>query len=124
MASDTDGFLPSAAQRDALERDGYTIVPDALGPDFVAALSDDLVRLERELGITPADNTFEGRATVRIYNLLVHGPNFEAVPTHPAILPLVEYVLETHLDADASLLVPRAVRGLGKRQSLTQMLGQ
>ncbi len=94
MTSEAEPALPSAAQRDALERDGYTIVSDALGADFVATLNDDLERLEHQLGITPADNTFEGRATVRIYNLLVHGPDFEAIPVHPAILPIIEHVLD------------------------------
>jgi len=29
-----------------------------------------------ELGITPADNGFEGRSTYRVYTLLVHGEVF------------------------------------------------
>jgi ectoine hydroxylase-related dioxygenase (phytanoyl-CoA dioxygenase family) len=94
MTSDPDPTLPTEEQRDALERDGYTIVPDALDADFVAALYDDLERLEHQLGVTPADNGFEGRSTLRLYNLLVHGPNFQAVPVHPVILPIVEYVLD------------------------------
>ena len=94
MSSDAPSSGPTVTQRDALERDGYTIVPDALTPDFVAALNDDLDRLEAGLGATPSDNSFEGRATVRIYNLLVHGPDFQAIPVHPAILPVVEHVLD------------------------------
>ncbi len=76
---------------------GYTIVEHAIEPDLIAALSDELIRLEHELGIVPADNVFEGARTTRIYNLLAHGPSFERVPVHPAILPIVEGVLDPGL---------------------------
>lgn len=74
--------------------DGYTIVPDAIEADLVDALHDDLLRLERELGIVPADNAFEGSKTVRIYNLLVHGELYERIPVHDSVLPVVERVLD------------------------------
>ena len=45
----------------------------------------------------PADNAFEGTRTVRIYNLLAHGPHFEQIPVHPAILPICEGVLDRGL---------------------------
>jgi ectoine hydroxylase-related dioxygenase (phytanoyl-CoA dioxygenase family) len=60
----------------------------------VAALRGDLHRLERALAIRPSDNDFEGRSTWRIYNLLVHGRLYEEVPVHPAVLPIVEGVLD------------------------------
>jgi ectoine hydroxylase-related dioxygenase (phytanoyl-CoA dioxygenase family) len=78
----------------AIAEEGYTIVPDAIEPELVAALNDDLARLERELEVAPATNDFEGSETVRIYNLLVHGPTFERVPVHPHVLPIVERVLD------------------------------
>ena len=74
---------------------GYSIVEDAIEADLVDALNDDLLRLERELGIVPANNDFEGTKTVRIYNLLVHGKNFERIPVHPNVLPIVEGVLDS-----------------------------
>ena len=77
-----------------IEEQGYTIVPDAIEPDLVDALNDDLLRLERELGIVPAHNDFEGEQTVRIYNLLVHGSLYEQIPVHPSVLPIVERVLD------------------------------
>ena len=40
---------------------------------------------------------FEGTHTTRIYNLLAHGPTFERVPVHPAILPICEGVLDPGL---------------------------
>jgi ectoine hydroxylase-related dioxygenase (phytanoyl-CoA dioxygenase family) len=73
---------------------GYTIVEDAIEPDLVAELNDALLRLEVDLGIVPASNDFEGRDTVRIYNLLVHGEVFERVPVHDNVLPIVEGVLD------------------------------
>jgi ectoine hydroxylase-related dioxygenase (phytanoyl-CoA dioxygenase family) len=91
MATDIAGHL------ERIEDQGYTIVEDAIDVGFVAALNEDLLRLELELGIVPASNTFEGTHTTRIYNLLAHGPDFEEVPVHPAILPICEGVLDEGL---------------------------
>ncbi|MEA3021054.1 MAG: hypothetical protein QOI47_2578, partial [Actinomycetota bacterium] len=77
-----------------IANDGYTIVEDAIEADLIDALNDDLLRLERELGIVPAGNSFEGASTVRIYNLLVHGALYERVPVHDNVLPVVERVLD------------------------------
>lgn len=77
-----------------IEEDGYTIVPDVFDGETAATLIAELDRLERDLGIVPADNSFEGRSTVRIYNLLAHGEVFERIPVHPEVLPIVEGVLD------------------------------
>jgi ectoine hydroxylase-related dioxygenase (phytanoyl-CoA dioxygenase family) len=77
-----------------IRTEGSTIVRDVFDPDTAAALVTRLDELERELGVTPADNGFEGRSTVRIYNLLAHGELFEAIPVDPAVLPIVEGVLD------------------------------
>ena len=77
-----------------IEKDGYTIVENAFSAAEADALLAELARLERELGIDFAANTFEGRRTKRVYNLLAHGPRFEAIPVHPAVLPIVEGVLD------------------------------
>jgi ectoine hydroxylase-related dioxygenase (phytanoyl-CoA dioxygenase family) len=74
---------------------GFTIVPDAVEDDLLDELSAELLRLERDLGIVPAGNDFEGTETVRIYNLLVHGPAFERVPVHANVLPIVESILDS-----------------------------
>ena len=79
---------------EAVRRDGYTIVENAIEPALVEALNSALARLERELGAKPAMNSFEGCHTVRIYNLLAHGAPFDAVPTHPNVLPIIEGVLD------------------------------
>jgi ectoine hydroxylase-related dioxygenase (phytanoyl-CoA dioxygenase family) len=79
---------------DRLARDGYTILERAIGPELVAALADDLLRLEQKYDVQPARNPFEGVHTVRIYNLLVHGALYEQIPVHPQVLPVVEGVLD------------------------------
>jgi ectoine hydroxylase-related dioxygenase (phytanoyl-CoA dioxygenase family) len=86
------------AARDAhverVRRDGFTIVENAIEPALVDALNETLLRLEHELGAKPAMNGFEGHRTVRIYNLLAHGAVFAQIPTHAAVLPIVEGVLD------------------------------
>jgi ectoine hydroxylase-related dioxygenase (phytanoyl-CoA dioxygenase family) len=77
-----------------IERDGYTVIEGAMPRDLVEALAADLQRLETELAITPASNPFEGSRTVRIYNLLVHGKLYEAIPVNASALPVVERVLD------------------------------
>ena len=92
-----DDAARSAAQTAHIKRvrtDGYTVVEGAIAPDLVDALADALARLERDLGAKPSANAFEGAHTVRIYNLLAHGPAFAAVPIHAAVLPIVEGVLD------------------------------
>jgi ectoine hydroxylase-related dioxygenase (phytanoyl-CoA dioxygenase family) len=74
--------------------DGYTIVEDAIELELLDALANDLNRLVRDLGIEPAPNEFEGTKTLRVYNLLVHGPLYEGVPVHENVLPIVEGVLD------------------------------
>ncbi len=76
---------------------GYTIVDRAIDLDLVESLNHSLLSLEQKLGIVPADNLFEGTHTTRIYNLLAHGPEFEQIPVHPAILPICEGVLDQGL---------------------------
>jgi ectoine hydroxylase-related dioxygenase (phytanoyl-CoA dioxygenase family) len=76
---------------------GYTVLEGVIEVSLVDAIADDLLRLEHDLGIVPADNLFEGSRTVRIYNLLVHGELYQRIPVHPAVLPVVEAVLDPGL---------------------------
>jgi len=73
---------------------GYTIVHDAIEAALLDELTEELHRLEVDLGIVPAGNDFEGSQTVRIYNLLAHGKVFERIPVHANVLPIVEGVLD------------------------------
>jgi ectoine hydroxylase-related dioxygenase (phytanoyl-CoA dioxygenase family) len=76
-----------------IERDGFTIVLNAFSTDLAGELLDDLDRLVHHLGITPSTNCFEGLNTLRVYNLLAHGPLYQQVPLHPVVLPIVDQVL-------------------------------
>jgi ectoine hydroxylase-related dioxygenase (phytanoyl-CoA dioxygenase family) len=88
----TDAELEAHVAR--IAQDGYTIVEDAIEPELLDALADDLLRLERELGAVPAANIFEGVRTTRIYNLLARGPLYQRIPVHPSVLPIIERVLD------------------------------
>jgi ectoine hydroxylase-related dioxygenase (phytanoyl-CoA dioxygenase family) len=78
----------------AIERDGYTIVENAVEPSLLDELAADLLRIERELSVRPAGNAFEGTHTVRIYNLLARGPLYARIPVQENVLPIVERVLD------------------------------
>lgn len=77
-----------------VQRDGYTVVRDAIEPALVDAIARDLARIEREENVVPASNIFEGLKTVRIYNLLARGRIYEQIPVHEGVLPIVERVLD------------------------------
>jgi ectoine hydroxylase-related dioxygenase (phytanoyl-CoA dioxygenase family) len=79
---------------DRIASDGFTILERVIEPELIAALSQDLLRLEEELEVRPAANRFEGTRTIRVYNLLVHGKLYEQIPVHQAVLPVVEGVLD------------------------------
>jgi ectoine hydroxylase-related dioxygenase (phytanoyl-CoA dioxygenase family) len=85
--------IMSQALREIEER-GYTILEGVIERDLLDALTDRLLRLERTLGVVPAENEFEGTRTLRIYNLLARDPLFQRIPVHDAVLPVVEGVLE------------------------------
>ena len=90
-----DATIDALAER--VRTDGWAVAENAIAPDLVDEVNDDLLRLERTLGIVPADNLFEGVRTTRIYNLLVHGRLYERIPIHPNVLPIVERVLDPGL---------------------------
>src|ERR1700722_3557134 len=85
------------AHADRVKSEGYTIVEGAIDLTLCDEIAQDLIRLEDELGIAPAENSFEGIRTTRIYNLLAHGSLYERIPVHPNVLPIVEHVLDTGL---------------------------
>jgi ectoine hydroxylase-related dioxygenase (phytanoyl-CoA dioxygenase family) len=93
---DTGDGQHDAALRQ-IDEVGYVVLEDVIEPDLLDALADDLERLEHRLGARPATNAFEGTRTLRIYNLLAHGPSFQAIPVHPGVLPVVEGVLDPGL---------------------------
>jgi ectoine hydroxylase-related dioxygenase (phytanoyl-CoA dioxygenase family) len=83
-----------AGHLERMARDGFTVIEGVLDPDAVAAMRDDVWRLERALGAQAAANLFEGVRTVRIYNLLAHGARYQEVAAHDRVLPIIEGVIE------------------------------
>ncbi len=77
-----------------IAKHGYCIIENAIDLNLIDALHDDLMRLETALDVQPALNSFEGNATLRIYNLLAYGALYEQIPLHQQILPVVEGVLD------------------------------
>jgi ectoine hydroxylase-related dioxygenase (phytanoyl-CoA dioxygenase family) len=77
-----------------IEKDGFTIVEDAIEPTLVDRLVLAIDELHATLSVGPATNLFEGLATLRVYNLLARGKVFEEVPVHERVLPIVERVLD------------------------------
>lgn len=73
---------------------GFTLLENVIPEDLVAALNAALLRLEAELSTQPGCNLFEGHHTIRIYNLLARDEIFRQVPVFPALLPIVEGVLD------------------------------
>jgi ectoine hydroxylase-related dioxygenase (phytanoyl-CoA dioxygenase family) len=84
----------AAEHRKRLDEDGYTIVEDAIEPELVDALAANLHDLETLFDVQPAGNSFEGAATLRVYNLLALDRVWERVPVHDSVLPLIEHVLD------------------------------
>ena len=74
--------------------EGFTILRDVFDADRAAALIAELEGLETTLRVGPGTNGFEGYKTVRIYNLLAHGAEFEPIAIDPVVLPVVEGVLD------------------------------
>ncbi len=78
----------------ALERDGYTVLEGVVDAGMVGELLDAIDRVMVDAQIPFGENRFLGERTRRIFNLLARDPAFAAVPLHPAVLPLVEHVLD------------------------------
>src|SRR4051794_12594161 len=79
---------------DPLERDGYAVLEGVIEADLVAALLEAIDRVMVDDEIALGTNAFLGFRTRRIFNLLPRDPLFAKVPLHPAVLPVVEQVLD------------------------------
>ena len=88
-------FVENHLQR--LERDGYTIIENAISSEWRHELIDALLRVEAERGVGFAKTRFEGLSTVRIYNLLARDPMFWQVPLQPEVLAVAEALMDREL---------------------------
>lgn len=87
----TDSRIAPAV--DAVAEQGFAIVPDAIPLPLCRDLVQALERVEREHGHGFAGTSFEGRRTVRIYNLLRYGAPFTQVPLAEPVYSIAEQVL-------------------------------
>jgi len=83
-----------AGHLERIHTDGYTIVEDAIDPELVGQLRDTIRRLERDLEVQPRETAAEGRATLRMYNLLAKDSIFQTMPVHRNVLPIAERLLD------------------------------
>jgi ectoine hydroxylase-related dioxygenase (phytanoyl-CoA dioxygenase family) len=79
------------------ERDGFVVLENVVPQSQLDAIREALLRAERDHGLGFGGSDFEGRRTVRIYNLLVHGREFWDVPINPTALAFAERVLDEEL---------------------------
>ncbi len=77
-----------------IEEQGFTLLEDVVPGSLVDELNEVLLRLEKSLATQPGCNLFEGHHTIRIYNLLARDAVFQKVPVFPALLSVVEGVLD------------------------------
>ncbi|MEM7409470.1 MAG: phytanoyl-CoA dioxygenase family protein [Myxococcota bacterium] len=79
---------------EALADQGFVILEGAIEPALVRRLRDAIREVTAEAAAAPRGNSTEGYATLRTYNLLAKGAAFQEMPTHEAVLPVVEGVLD------------------------------
>jgi ectoine hydroxylase-related dioxygenase (phytanoyl-CoA dioxygenase family) len=91
--SETD----TSAYVSRIREDGYAVVENAIEPELVEELRAALDHMEREQGRGYSKTEFEGKKTLRFYNLLAHDPVFQRIPIHPNTLPIAEGVLDPGL---------------------------
>lgn len=82
---------------DALEEQGWVVLPDVVSPGLVRKLSDAVEATLERTGTRFGGNVFLGEHTRRVFNLLSHDDDFAEVPVHPPVLDLVENVLDRDL---------------------------
>jgi ectoine hydroxylase-related dioxygenase (phytanoyl-CoA dioxygenase family) len=85
---------PLSDQLAAIERDGYAVLERVIEPELVGELLETIDRVIGAAGTPFGANRFLGERTRRVFNLLPRDPGFARVPLHPAVLPLVEQVLD------------------------------
>lgn len=79
---------------EAIDTVGFVVLESVIEPELIDQLVATVDRLMDELSIQPGDNDFLGHHTRRIFNLLARDALFAKVPVHPAVLPVIERVLD------------------------------
>ncbi len=86
-----------------LRRDGYVVLPKLASADQLAAIRRDLAPFLR--GRLFGRNDFEGFRSERVYALLAKAPSVAALVEHPAVLELVDAVLDPDYLLSANLAI-------------------
>jgi ectoine hydroxylase-related dioxygenase (phytanoyl-CoA dioxygenase family) len=73
---------------------GSTILQQVVDEELVGRIRGSIERIEQQDGVGPGRGRFEGRRTVRVYNLLAKDVVFGDAVLHPAVLEVVERVLD------------------------------
>jgi len=79
---------------EAIGRDGYAVLENAIEPELIDELVATIDRLMVDLAVPFGSNAFLGEHTRRIFNLLARDPVFAKVPLHEHVLPIVQRVLD------------------------------
>ncbi len=78
----------------AIERDGYTIIEDAIKPEFIDKIRTRVREIEKQtLGESERGTPVDGSSQMRTAGLLRLDPLFWDVPIHDEVLPVVKEVL-------------------------------
>lgn len=84
---------PTPAEAEALDRDGYVIIPGLIDPAWRAALAARLDALVAAEGDRAGREVHQEHGTDRLANLVDKGVVFDALWTHPRLLGMVRHVL-------------------------------
>ena len=86
-----------AQDLESFELDGFVVLESVIAPELIAEIKSALIETEEVNKIGFRTTKFEGKRTIRIYNLLAHGETFWKIPIHDAVLPFAEAVLDEEL---------------------------
>ncbi len=86
-----------AQDLEKFDKDGFLVLESVIDSDLTAEIQNALIKTEEDNHIGFRKTRFEGKRTIRIYNLLAHGETFWKIPIHDAVLPFAEAVLDEEL---------------------------
>lgn len=86
-----------------LQSEGFVVLPDLAGPDLLRKIRDELAP---HLAAAPfGRNDFEGYRSQRLYALLAKSPATAELVAHPAVLELVDAVLDAPCLLSANIAI-------------------
>ena len=108
---------------DAISREGYCVVPDAVDPALIKTLAERLDTYAESGQLEVSENEFEGFHTARLFNLLKYDKIFAQIPVHEKLLAIGEGVFDQGLLLSSiSALVIRPGETLQPIHADTQLL--